>query len=164
LVAARADDLWRRIGEVRDHGGAVLGGFEAWLLLRGLRTLALRVREASRNALAIAQWCQGDQRIEQVLYPGLGNDPGHAVARRQMDGGFGGMLSIRARGGREAALAAAGRLRIWVRATSLGGVESLVEHRASIEGPGGVAPPDMLRLSVGIEDVGDLIADLDQAL
>jgi cystathionine gamma-synthase len=164
LVTTRVDELWRRIEDVRDHGGAILGGFEAWLLMRGLRTLYLRVREASRSAQAIAEWCQGHKKIVEVRYPGLGNDPGHAVARRQMSGGFGGMLSIRVKGGPEGALAVAGRLNVWVRATSLGGVESLVEHRASIEGPGGVAPPDMLRLSVGIEDVGDLIADLDQAL
>jgi cystathionine gamma-synthase len=164
LVTARTDELWRRIEDVRDHGGAILGGFEAWLLMRGLRTLNLRVRESSSNARAIAEWCQGHAQLVEVRYPGLGNDPGHAIARRQMNGGFGGMLSIRVKGGRDAALAAAGRLRLWARATSLGGVESLVEHRASIEGPGGVAPPDMLRLSVGIEDVSDLIADLDQAL
>ncbi|MGH6933816.1 MAG: trans-sulfuration enzyme family protein [Dongiaceae bacterium] len=164
LVAAEDTELWQRIVDVRDHGGAILGGFEGWLLLRGLRTLHIRVREASRSAQAIAEWCQGHPQIQEVLYPGLGNDPGHLVARRQMSGGFGGMLSIRIRGGREAALATAGRLKLWARATSLGGVESLVEHRASIEGPGGVAPPDMLRLSVGIEDAGDLIADFDQAL
>jgi cystathionine gamma-synthase len=164
LVAAREDELWRRIEDVRDHGGAILGGFEAWLLMRGLRTLNLRVRESCRSAQAIAEWCQGHAQVAEVLYPGLGNDPGHAIARRQMNGGFGGMLSIKVKGGRDAALAAAGRLKLWARATSLGGVESLVEHRASIEGPGGVAPPDMLRLSVGIEDVSDLIADIDQAL
>jgi cystathionine gamma-synthase len=164
LVAARDDALWQRIVRTRWEGGAVLGGFEAWLLLRGLRTLVVRVRQASRSAQAIAEHCLGHAGILQVLYPGLGNDPGHAVAARQMSGGFGGMLSIRVRGGRAAALAAAGRLRLFARATSLGGVESLVEHRASIEGPDSPVPPDLLRLSVGIEAVGDLIADLDQAL
>jgi cystathionine gamma-synthase len=164
LVAARDDALWQRIARTRWEGGAVLGGFEAWLLLRGLRTLVVRVRQASRSAQAIAEHCLGHAGILRVLYPGLGNDPGHAVASRQMSGGFGGMLSIRVRGGREAALAVAGRLRLFARATSLGGVESLVEHRASIEGPDSPVPPDLLRLSVGIEAVGDLIADLDQAL
>ncbi len=164
LVASRTDGLWPRLLAQRSGGGAVLGGFEAWLLLRGLRTLPLRVREACRNAQAVAEHCQGHPAVLAVHYPGLGNDPGHAIARRQMQGGFGGMLSIRVRGGRDAALAVAGRLQLWARATSLGGVESLVEHRASIEGPDGAAPPDMLRLSAGIEDAGDLITDLDQAL
>jgi cystathionine gamma-synthase len=164
LVAARDDDFWQRLVRGRYEGGAVLGGFEAWLLLRGLRTLVLRVQQASRSAQAIAEHCLGHAGVAQVLYPGLGNDPGHAVARRQMRGGFGGMLSIRVAGGREAALAAAGRLRLFARATSLGGVESLVEHRASVEGPDSPVPADLLRLSVGIESASDLIADLDQAL
>lgn len=164
LVSTRDDELWRRIAGNRAEGGAVIGGFEAWLLLRGLRTLALRVHESSRNAQAVAEFCLGHASVAQVLYPGLGNDPGHETAKRQMTGGFGGMLSIRVKGGREAALAVAGRLQLFLRATSLGGVESLVEHRASIEGPGSPVPGDLLRLSVGIEDVGDLIADLDQAL
>jgi cystathionine gamma-synthase len=164
LIAARDDEVWQRIDRARGEGGAILGGFEAWLLLRGMRTLVLRVREAGRNAQAIAEHCQGHPGVLQVLYPGLGNDPGHAVAKRQMSGGFGGMLSIRVAGGREAALAVAGRLRLFRRATSLGGVESLVEHRATIEGPQSPVPPDLLRLSIGIEDSGDLIADLDQAL
>ncbi len=164
LVAARDDALWQRLVRGRWEGGAVLGGFEAWLLLRGLRTLVLRVRQASRSAQAIAAHCLGHAGVAQVLYPGLGNDPGHAVASRQMSGGFGGMLSIRVVGGREAALAVAGRLRLFARATSLGGVESLVEHRASVEGPDSPVPPDLLRLSVGIESADDLIADLDQAL
>lgn len=164
LVTARTDALWERIAHNRAEGGAVIGGFEAWLLLRGMRTLALRVREASRNAQAIAEHCQGHPGVAQVLYPGLGNDPGHLVAKRQMTGGFGGMLSIRVKGGRERALDVAGRLKLFVRATSLGGIESLVEHRASIEGPTSPVPVDLLRLSAGVEDVGDLIADLDQAL
>jgi cystathionine gamma-synthase len=164
LIAARDDAFWQRIVRARWEGGAILGGFEAWLLLRGLRTLVVRVRQASHSAQAIAEHCLGHAAIEQVLYPGLGNDPGHAVARRQMSGGFGGMLSIRVRGGRDVALAVAGRLRLFARATSLGGVESLVEHRASIEGPASPVPADLLRLSVGIESASDLIADLDQAL
>jgi cystathionine gamma-synthase len=164
VVPARDDEFWQRIVGQRSSGGAILGGFEAWLLLRGLRTLSLRVRAASEAALAIASHCQDHPRVAQVLYPGLGNDPGHAIARRQMMGGFGGMLSIRVAGGRAAALAVAGRLKLWKRATSLGGIESLVEHRASVEPPDSPVPPDLLRLSVGIEEVGDLIADLDQAL
>jgi cystathionine gamma-synthase len=164
LIAASDDALWQRIGRLRWANGGILGGFEAWLLLRGLRTLVVRVQQASRSAQAIAEHCLGHSAVAQVLYPGLGNDPGHAIARRQMSGGFGGMLSIRVKGGREAALAVAGRLQLFARATSLGGVESLVEHRASIEGPNSPVPADLLRLSVGIESVSDLIADLDQAL
>jgi cystathionine gamma-synthase len=164
LIAARDDAFWQRIIRARWEGGAILGGFEAWLLLRGLRTLVVRVRQASHSAQVIAEHCLGHSAIEQVLYPGLGNDPGHAVARRQMSGGFGGMLSIRVKGGRDGALNVAGRLRLFARATSLGGVESLVEHRASIEGPDSPVPADLLRLSVGIESTSDLIADLDQAL
>jgi len=164
LITARRDELWERIDHLRWTNGAILGGFEGWLLLRGLRTLVLRVRQASRSAQAIAEHCLGHPNVSQVLYPGLGNDPGHAIARRQMSGGFGGMLSLRVKGGREAALAVTGRLQLFARATSLGGVESLVEHRATIEGPDSPVPSDLLRLSVGIEEVGDLIADLDQAL
>ena len=164
LVTARTDELWQRIADVRAHGGAVLGSFEAWLLLRGMRTLFLRVRESCRGAQAIAERLDGHAKLLAVLYPGLPADPGHALARRQMAGGFGGMLSIRVRGGAPAALRVAAGVKVWTRATSLGGVESLIEHRASIEGANSPAPPDMLRLSVGIEDVGDLIEDLEQAL
>ncbi len=163
LVAARVDDYWRRIEAVRAQGGAVPGAFEAWLLLRGMRTLYLRVRHGSASALAVAEHFRGHRRVK-VLYPGLPDDPGHAIARRQMAGGFGGMLSLRVEGGAPAALAAAGRVRLWKRATSLGGVESLIEHRASVEGSDSPVPPDLLRLSAGIEDVGDLIDDLDRAL
>ena len=164
LVAARHDELWERIAAIRTSNGAILGSFEAWLLLRGMRTLHLRVERCCRTAQAIAEHFVGHRSIVAVLYPGLLNHPGHAVAARQMQGGFGGMLSIRVAGGESAAIAAAARVTVWKRATSLGGVESLVEHRASIEGPGSPAPPDLLRLSVGIEDAADLIGDLEQAL
>jgi len=164
LVAARHDDFWERIVAIRSGHGAVLGSFEAWLLLRGMRTLHLRVERCCRTAQAIAEHLVGHPDIVAVLYPGLPDHPGHAVAARQMHGGFGGMLSIRVAGGESAAIATAARVTVWKRATSLGGVESLIEHRASIEGPGSPAPPDLLRLSVGIEDAGDLIGDLEQAL
>jgi cystathionine gamma-synthase len=164
LVAARRDEFWERIVAIRTGNGAILGPFEAWLLLRGMRTLALRVDRCCRSAQAIAEHFADHPRIVASLYPGLPDHPGHAVAARQMQGGFGGMLSIRVKGGESAAIAAAARVRLWKRATSLGGVESLVEHRASIEGAGSPAPPDLLRLSVGIEDTADLIEDLDQAL
>ena len=149
---------------MRSGGGAILGGFEAFLLLRGMRTLFARVERACRSAQQIAETLAAHPRIEEVLYPGLPTHPGHATAARQMAGGFGGMLSIRIKGGAEAAIAAAARVELWQRATSLGGVESLIEHRASIEGEGSPVPPDLLRLSVGIEHPQDLIAALDAAL
>ncbi len=164
LVTARHDELWERIAAIRTGNGAILGSFEAWLLLRGMRTLHLRLERCCRTAQAIAEHFAGHRRIVATLYPGLRDHPGHAVAARQMHGGFGGMLSIRVAGGESAAVATAARVRVWKRATSLGGVESLVEHRASIEGPGSPATPDLLRLSVGIEDPADLIGDLEQAL
>jgi cystathionine gamma-synthase len=164
-LIARADDAWwQRIRYVRNANGAVLGPMEAWLLLRGMRTLYLRVRAASTSALHFARHFASHPRLVAVLYPGLQEDPGHAVAAKQMQGGFGGMLSIRVKGGEPAAMQTAGALRVFKRATSLGGVESLVEHRASIEGPTSPVPPDLLRLSIGIEAVDDLIADLEQAL
>ena len=164
LVAARKDAFWERVTFVRAQGGAILGSLEAWLLLRGMRTLFLRVERACRTAERIAAHFAEHPRVGQVLYPGLPGHPGHALAKRQMQGGFGGMLSIRVTGGEAAAIAAAARVRLWKRATSLGGPESLIEHRASIEGPGTPCPTDLLRLSVGLEDAGDLIEDLDQAL
>jgi cystathionine gamma-synthase len=164
LTTARKDEFWERIRYLRTSGGAVLGSFEAWLLLRGMRTLFPRVRAAAASALTIAEHFRGHALVEDVLYPGLTNFPGHAVAARQMKGGFGGMLSIRVKGGERAAIATAAHVRLWKRATSIGGVESLVEHRASVEGPGTPCPPDLLRLSTGIEDVGDLIQDLEDAL
>ncbi len=164
LIAARADDYWARVRYVRAAGGAMLGPFEAWLLLRGLRTLYLRVDAQSRAALAIAERFAGHAKLVDVLYPGLRTHPHHAIALRQMSGGFGGMLSIRVKGGEKAAIAVAAALKVFKRATSLGGVESLVEHRASVEGPDSPCPPDLLRMSVGIEDPADLIADLEAAL
>jgi cystathionine gamma-synthase len=164
LVTRDDGEVWQRIKGIRAQLGATLGSFEAWLLLRGMRTLCLRVRCASQSAQRIAEHFDGHEDVEAVLYPGLPRAQGHAVSRRQMQGGFGGMLSMRVKGGEAAAIATAAHVALWKRATSLGGVESLVEHRASVEGAGTPAPPDLLRLSVGIEDAGDLIADLEQAL
>lgn len=164
LTTARKDAFWERLGAARSGCGAILGSFEAFLLLRGMRTLFLRVERACRSAQMIAEALAADPQIAEVLYPGLPSHPGHALAARQMQGGFGGMLSIRVKGGAEAAIAAAARVEVWQRATSLGGVESLIEHRASVEGSDSPAPPDLLRLSVGIEDPADLIADLAAAL
>ncbi len=164
LVTAKADDFWQRVLYNRSKVGAVLGPFEAWLLLRGMRTLYLRVERNCVSAMTIARHFEPHPAVTAVLYPGLESHPGHAVARRQMRGGFSGMMSIRVKGGAEAALRVTSRFHTFVRATSLGGVESLIEHRASIEGPDGPCPPDLLRLSIGIEAVEDLIADLEQAL
>ena len=164
LTTARKDEFWDRVVAARSGGGAILGGFEAYLLLRGMRTLFPRVERACHSAQRIAEAMAPDARVLGVLYPGLPSHPGYQVAARQMRGGFGGMLSIRVKGDAEAAIATAARLQVWKRATSLGGVESLVEHRASVEGEGSPVPTDLLRLSVGIEDPDDLIEDLKQAL
>lgn len=164
LVAARADDFWAEAEKQRIWGGTLLAPFEAWLLLRGLRTLHLRVARSSENAMAFARHFEKHPKLEAVLYPGLASHPGHAIAAKQMQGGFGGMLSIRVKGGREGALKAVGGLKLIRRATSLGGTESLIEHRASVEDASSPVPPDLLRVSIGIEKVEDLIADLEQAL
>ena len=164
LTTARQDASWERLCSARSSDGAILGSFEAYLLLRGMRTLFPRVERACRSAQQIAEALSRNPRVLDVLYPGLARHPGHGVAARQMNGGFGGMLSIRVRGGAEAAIAAAARVEVWKRATSLGGVESLIEHRASVEGADSPAPADLLRLSVGIEDPQDLIVDLESAL
>jgi cystathionine gamma-synthase len=168
LVTREDSEFWRRVKTVRAQIGGTLGSFEAWLLLRGMRTLYLRVRAASQSAQRIAEHFSNHPLVEAVLYPGLPGAHGHAIAARQMHGGFGGMMSLRVkagqRGGEPAAIATAAHVELWKRATSLGGTESLIEHRASVEGAGTPAPPDLLRLSVGIEDCADLIADLEQAL
>jgi cystathionine gamma-synthase len=162
LVTARLDADWDAIRQLRHDEGACLGPFEAYLLLRGLRTLFARVERQSRTAQALAE------RLAalgvSVRYPGLPAHPGHAIAARQMRGGFGGMLSIQTGGGAERALAVLRKLRVWVPATSLGGVESLVEHRYTVEGPDTPTPQDLLRLSVGLEHEGDLFDDLQEAL
>ena len=171
LTARKDSPLWLRIKSIRAQMGGVLGPFEAWLLMRGMRTLFPRVRAACDSAQSIAERLTQHRFVEEVLYPGLPGFPGHAVAARQMHGGFGGMLSIRVRGtkngsvtGENAAIATAANVQLWKRATSLGGVESLIEHRASIEGAGTPVSADLLRLSVGLEDKADLVADLEHAL
>jgi cystathionine gamma-synthase len=164
LVFARLDATCERAARLRSMLGSILGPFEAALLLRGLRTLHVRVRHQSASALAIAGHFASHPAVSSVLYPGLPSHPGHAIAARQMQAGFGGMLSMRVKGGEAAAISGAARMRVWHRATSLGGVESLVEHRSSIEGPGSPCPSDLLRFSVGLESVDDLIADIEQAL
>src|SRR6266404_4809063 len=165
VLATAADDaLWQRIRYLRGGGGAVLGPLEAWLLLRGMRTLHLRVGAACANAQAIAERFNRHPNLSHVLYPGLATNPGHAVAAKQMRGGFGGMMSLRLKSGEDAAKAFTARLRVFKRATSLGSVESLAEHRASVEGPGTQCPADLVRLSIGVEHVEDLLEDIEQAL
>ena len=166
LVFARRDDLFERTDRIRHILGAVASPFNSWLVLRGLRTLACRVAVQSANALAVARALESLPAVSAVHYPGLESHPGHEVAKRQMSA-FGGMLSFqtgRRRPGREAAVGAVSRVRLFTRATSLGGVESLIEHRASSEGPGSRTPQDLVRLSIGLEHPEDLIADLEQAL
>jgi cystathionine gamma-synthase len=164
LTTASQDEFWERISYIQRNNGAVLGPFEAWLLQRGMRSLFPRVRWQCASAQTLAERLAGHPGVAEVLYPGLPGFAGHEVARRQMTGGFGGMLSVRIAGGEAAAVATAARVGVWKRATSLGGVESLIEHRASVEGAGSPAPRDLLRLSVGVEAVDDLWADLRQAI
>ena len=164
LAFAREDALSDRVRKIRQSHGMILGPFEAFLLIRGLRTLDLRVRASAANAAELAERLSNHAEVAAVLYPGLPHCAGHELAKRQMRGGFGGMLSIRVRGGEAAAIATAARVKLWKRATSLGGVESLIEHRASIEGAGSPCPVDLLRMSAGVEDVEDLWRDIDEAL
>ncbi len=164
VVTRELDSRWEEIKLVRKLTGGVLGPFEAWLLLRGMRTLFLRFERASKNALAIARHFENHPALERVLYPGLESHPQHEIARRQMVNGFGGMMSLLVKGGAEEAKKVASSTQLFVPATSLGGVESLIEHRASVEGPYSEVPKNLLRLSIGIEHPDDLIADLNQSL
>jgi cystathionine gamma-synthase len=155
--------MWQEIATDRHDAGAIIGPFEAWLLMRGMRTLPLRMERMCQNAMAAAEYLEGRADIEAVYYPGLASHAGHTIAARQMRGGYGYLLSALVRGDKARALEVVGRLQLFHRATSLGGVESLVEHRHTIEPHTGI-PETLIRLSVGIEDAGDLIADLAQAL
>ncbi|WP_299471186.1 PLP-dependent aspartate aminotransferase family protein [uncultured Roseibium sp.] len=163
-VADPASETWTFICEERQNAGAVLGSFETWLLLRGLRTLALRVERMNANAIHLANFLQTHTNVEAVLYPGLSNHPQHELAKSQMTGGFGSLMSVLVKGNEGSALKVAGNLDVFQRATSLGGTESLVEHRYTIEGEGSGIPENLLRLSIGIEHGPDLVADMDQAL
>lgn len=163
LVFARKDALAAKVAHRLHVTGAVLAPFSAWLTLRGCRSLGARMAMHCASARKVADFLTSHPAVERVNYPGLASHPGHAVAVRQMRD-FGGMLSVELRGGREAALAMAGKLRLFTNATSLGGCESLIEHRASVEGANPRSPQNLLRISVGLEDAGDLIADLAQAL
>lgn len=156
--------LWDEIHNIRKLQGTVLHSFDAFLLIRGMRTLMLRVERATQNALALAQHFEGHSLVQRVLFPGLPSHPGHAIAKRQTGGLYGGMLSIITTGSEQTAIDTARFCEIFYPATSLGGVESLIEHRKTVSGEGFKVHPNLLRLSIGIEDVDDLIADLEQAL
>ena len=164
VITAVDGERWQRLCNDRHDAGAVPGSFESWLLVRGLRTLFVRVERAAANALAIARFLSEQPQIESVLYPGLESHPAHLLALRQMTGGFGSLLSFQVRGGKREALAVAGALETIISATSLGGVETLIEHRHSVEPPETHVPENLLRLAVGIEHLDDLLNDLKQAL
>ena len=164
LATRRADARWEDVKLARTLMGGVLGPFESWLLLRGMRTLHVRYERQAENAMAIARHFERHPKLEAVLYPGLESHPGHTVAKRQMTNGFGAMLSLLVAGDAGDAKRVATRTRLFVPATSLGGVESLIEHRATVEGPHSVVPENLLRVSVGIEKADELIADLEEAL
>lgn len=163
VIMKSKGELANRVRDFQHFGGAVLAPFDCWLILRGIQTLVPRMRLHCENARRIAEFLSSHKAVAKVRYPGLANDPGHEIARRQMRD-FGGMLSFEIHGGRKEAFAVASRLKLILRATSLGGTHTLIEHRASIEGEHTRAPESLLRLSVGLEDANDLIADLDQAL
>lgn len=164
LVAAKKDKRWSDLYVARTKTSAPLAPLECWLLMRGMRTLFVRYRTASNNALAIARHFEGHPKVDRVIYPGLESHPGHAIARRQMTDGFSGMMSLLIRGGFDEAKRFCTLLKVIIPATSLGGAESLAEHRKTVEGPESPVPDNLVRLSIGIEHVDDLIADISQAL
>ena len=163
VVAKTESEFFQRIRSIQYEGGAVPSPFDCWLVLRGMRTLPWRMRAHSENAMKVAEFLAQHPKVARVHYPGLPSHPGHKIAARQMSA-FGGMLSFEVKDGYDAAMSVAAGTKIFIRATSLGGVESLIEHRASIEGPATTSPEGLLRLSIGLENADDLIADLDQAL
>ena len=164
LAFRQCDDRFEAVETLRTRFGSIMAPFEAWLLMRGMRTLFVRYEKASENALIFAQALEGDPRVEKVLYPGLPSHKGHAIAAKQMTGGFGGMLSLIVKGSSEDARKVASSVQLIIPATSLGGVESLIEHRKTIEGDDSPIPDTLLRISIGIEHVDDLIADMRGAL
>ncbi|MET0985691.1 MAG: aminotransferase class I/II-fold pyridoxal phosphate-dependent enzyme [Steroidobacteraceae bacterium] len=164
VVVREAGALADRLRDYQGTSGAIPAPFDCWLVRRSLATLAWRMRAQTANAQRVAEFLSTHPRVARTFYPGLDAHPGHALARAQMHGGFGAMVSFCVQGGRDEAFEVAARMQIFIRATSLGGVESLVEHRASVEGPHSVTPDTLLRLSIGLEHADDLIADLDQAL
>jgi cystathionine gamma-synthase len=163
VLAKEESEFFQRVRAIQYSGGAVPSPFDCWLILRGMRTLPWRMRAHSENGMKVAKFLAQHRKVEGVHYPGLRSHPGYEIALRQMSM-FGGMLSFQVNGGGDAAMSVAAKTKIFIRATSLGGVESLIEHRASIEGPGTTSPENLLRLSIGLENADDLIEDLDEAL
>ena len=164
IVVTKTDNgFFQRIRSIQYEGGAVPSPFDCWLILRGMRTLPWRMRAHSGNAMKIAEFLARHSKVKRVHYPGLQAHPGHKIAAAEMSM-FGGMLSLEVSDGYDAAMSVAAKTKVFIRATSLGGVESLIEHRASIEGSGTTSPAGLLRLSIGLENADDLVADLDQAL
>jgi cystathionine gamma-synthase len=163
LVTRYDNYLFERARKAQKYGGSVPSPFDCWLTLRGVETLACRVRTHCENALRLARHLKMHEHVESVHYPGLLDHPAHEIAASQMSA-FGGMLSFQVEGGRDEAMAVAAKCRLFIRATSLGGTHSLIEHRASVEGPQSKTPQNLLRVSVGLEHPDDLIADLNQAL
>ncbi len=164
LVVKNRGKLTEQLKEIQILTGGVPSPFECWLVTRGIKTLYLRVMQQTKNAFRLAKFLNQHPKIERVNYPGLKSHPQHQLAQKQMTGGFGAMLSIQIIGDAQNAMQLTGRLKLFTTATSLGGVESLVEHRKSIEGPNSPTPDNLLRISVGLENVDDLIADWKQAL
>ena len=164
LITDNPNDMWDDMNDVRYKTGGIIASFEAWLLIRGLRTLFIRFDVASKNAMAFARHFENHPKLEGVMYPGLESHPQHAIAKKQMTNGFSGMLSVLVKGDYETTKRVTLALNTFIPATSLGGVESLVEHRKGVEGPTSTVPENLIRISIGIEDADDLIADLEQAL
>jgi len=163
LITAKKDEFWEKIKNIQQTGGAVSAPFDCFLLLRSIKTLPYRMRGHCANGMALARYLENHPQIEAVYYPGLPSHPQHEIAKKQMSN-FGGMLSVLVKGGAEAARKVVNKVQLFAQATSLGGVESLIEHRASIEGPDTKTPENLIRISAGLEHIDDLIADLDQAL
>ncbi len=163
VITRESSEFFDRVRDIQGTGGAVPSPFDCWLVARGIRTLPWRMRAHSENAMQVAQFLAAHPAVEAVHYPGLPTDSGYEISARQTSA-FGGMLSFQVKGGREAALRTAGKTKIFIPATSLGGVESLIEHRASVKGEDPTTPQGLLRLSVGLENAEDLAEDLAQAL
>jgi cystathionine gamma-synthase len=163
IVSKIDNEFFQRVRAIQYSGGAVPSPFDCWIILRGMRTVPWRMRAHSENAMKVANFLAQHRQVERVHYPGLPSHPGHDIAKKQMSM-YGGMLSLEVKGGAKSAMSLTAKTKIFTRATSLGGVESLIEHRASIEGPGTTSPEGLLRLSIGLENADDLIEDLDQAL
>lgn len=163
VISKKNDEFFQKIREIQKSGGAVPSPFECWLILRGIQTLPIRIRAQSESAIQVAKFLHSHRKVEKVYYPGLPSHPGHRIASAQMKL-FGGMISFQVKGTKKDAMRVASKVKIFVRATSLGGPESLIEHRASVEGPDTKTPQNLLRMSIGLEHPDDLIEDLSKAL